>query len=153
MDPKGSMEEYQGVHRYSNTYEFITVELGGMRLGIKFILLYTILKTESLNPKIALETKRKDSNLLSHCDEIQESLTQLELFKNRVSVQKFMMVPSLNEVLSDSQLLSTLSKEIMDHLSQLNDEFRRCFPHLSPQHAGSAKKSLLCQVVDVLENA
>lgn len=35
-----------------------------------------------------------------------------------------MMFPSLNEVLADGQLSSTLSKEIMDHLSQLDDERR-----------------------------
>ena len=80
-------------------------------------------------------------------------MTQLELHKNRVSIRKFMMFPSLNEVLADGQLSSTLFKEIMDHLSQLNDEFRRCFPHLSPQHAGLANNQFLCQVVDVLENA
>lgn len=42
----------------------------------------------------------------------------------RASVGKFMMFPSLNEVLADGQLSSTLSKEIMDHLSQLDDERR-----------------------------
>ena len=89
----------------------------------------------------------------TNASNLTRSLTQLELFKNRVSVQKFMMVPSLNEVLSDSQLLSTLSKEIMDHLSQLDDELRRCFPNLSAQHAGLANNQFLCQVVDVLENA
>ncbi|XP_064099520.1 protein FAM200C-like [Macrobrachium nipponense] len=58
--------------------------------------------------------------------------------------------PSLNEVLADGQLSSTLSK---DHLSQLDDEFRRYFPDLSPQHAGLAKNPFLCQDDDVLEDA
>ncbi|XP_068204648.1 protein FAM200C-like [Palaemon carinicauda] len=63
------------------------------------------------------------------------------------------MFLSLNEGLADGQLSSTLSKEIMDHLSHLDDEFRRYFPDLSPQHAELAKNSFLCQVDDVLEDA
>ncbi|XP_066957949.1 protein FAM200C-like [Macrobrachium rosenbergii] len=63
------------------------------------------------------------------------------------------MFPSLNEVLADGQLSSTLSKEIMDHLSHLDDEFRRYFPDLSPLHGGLAKNPFLCQVDDVLEDA
>ncbi|XP_045114813.1 protein FAM200A-like [Portunus trituberculatus] len=59
----------------------------------------------------------------------------------------------LSHFLADGQLSSTLSKEIMDHLSQLDDEFRRYFPDLSPQHAGLAKNPFLCQVDDVLEDA
>ncbi|XP_045115955.1 protein ZBED8-like [Portunus trituberculatus] len=103
--------------------------------------------------QLNLRLQGKDSNLLSHCDSIHAFLAKLELYKKRVSVGKFMMFPSLNEVLADGQLSSTLSKEIMDHLSQLDDEFRRYFPDLSPQHAGLAKNPFLCQVDDVLEDA
>ncbi|XP_066969131.1 SCAN domain-containing protein 3-like [Macrobrachium rosenbergii] len=103
--------------------------------------------------QLNLRLQGKDSNLLSHCDSIHALLAKLELCKKRVSVGKFMMFPSLNEVLADGQLSSTLSKEIMDHLSQLDDEFRCYFPDLSPQHAGLAKNPFLCQVDDVLEDA
>ncbi|XP_068237208.1 zinc finger BED domain-containing protein 5-like [Palaemon carinicauda] len=102
--------------------------------------------------QLNLGLQEKDSNLLSLCDSIHAYLDKLELYKKRVSVGKFMF-PSLNEVLADGQLSSTLSKEIMDHLSQLDDEFRRYFPDLSPQHAGLAKNPFLCQVDDVLEDA
>ncbi|XP_066952540.1 zinc finger BED domain-containing protein 5-like [Macrobrachium rosenbergii] len=100
-----------------------------------------------------LETLRKGFKLaqpllLNTC-----ILAKLELYKKRVSVGKFMMFLSLNEVLADGQLSSTLSKEIMDHLSQLDDEFRRYFPDLSTQHAGIAKNPFLCLVDDVLEDA
>ena len=40
----------------------------------------------------------------------------------------------------------------MDHLSQLDDEFRRCFPNLSAKHAGLAKNPFLCQVDGVSED-
>ena len=103
--------------------------------------------------QLNLRLQGKDSNLLSHCDSIHAFLAKLELYKKRVSVGKFMMFPSLNEVLADGQLSSTLSKEIMDHLSQLDDEFRRYFPDLSPQHSGLAKNPFLCHVDDVLEDA
>ncbi|XP_068238515.1 SCAN domain-containing protein 3-like [Palaemon carinicauda] len=132
------------------------------------LLFYTseILKSEHFELRLAylvdifeifnqlnLRPQGKASNLLSHCDSIHAFLAKLELYKKRVSVGKFMMFPSLNEVLVDGQLSSTLSKEIMDHLSQLDDEFCRYFPDLSPQYAGLAKNPILCQVDDVLENA
>ncbi|XP_066958820.1 zinc finger BED domain-containing protein 5-like [Macrobrachium rosenbergii] len=108
---------------------------------------------EKLTSMLNLRLQGKDSNLLSHCDSLHALLAKLELCKKRVSVGNFMMFPSLNEVLADGQLSSTLSKEIMDHLSQLDDEFRHYFPDLSPQHAGLAENPFLCQVDDVLEDA
>ena len=102
--------------------------------------------------QLNLRLQGKDSNLLSHCDSIHAFLAKLELYKKRVSVGKFMMFPSLNEVLADGQHSSTLSKEIMDHLSHLDDEFRRYIPDLILQHAGLAKNSFLC-LADVVEDA
>ncbi|XP_045105123.1 protein FAM200A-like [Portunus trituberculatus] len=144
--PTSEVEMFLDVQKKCDLLEILKSEHFELRLA------YLMDIFEIFN-QLNLRLQGKDSNLLSHCDSIHAFLAKLELYKKRVSVGKFMMFPSLNEVLADGQLSSTLSKEIMDHLSQLDDEFRRYFPDLSPQHAGLAKNPFLCQVDDVLEDA
>lgn len=48
MNSTGSKENFEEIHRDSNYFFIIILELGDRGFGITFILLYTILKTECL---------------------------------------------------------------------------------------------------------
>lgn len=51
---RGQWINFKGFIKILFIFKFIILELGDIQLRIKFILLYTIFKTESLNARIAL---------------------------------------------------------------------------------------------------
>jgi hypothetical protein len=114
-------------------------------------LAYIVDILEILN-QLNLKLQGKGGNVLSHTDHIEAFLGKLELYRKRVEQGNLIMFPRLKQVRSEQHLPDIVLQEIIYHITQLEDEFRKYFP-MDKSNYHLARNPFTCQVSDVPEEA